>query len=37
VEAAVAAGATRKDAVRDVAAATGLPRNEVYRIAVGGP
>jgi len=36
VEAAVAAGATRKDAVREVAIATGLPRNEVYRIAVGG-
>lgn len=37
VEAAVAAGATRKDAVREIAAATGLARNEVYRIAVGGP
>jgi 16S rRNA (cytidine1402-2'-O)-methyltransferase len=37
VEAAVAAGASRKDAVREVAARTGLPRNEVYRIAVGGP
>jgi 16S rRNA (cytidine1402-2'-O)-methyltransferase len=37
VEAAVAQGATRKDAVRDVAAKMGLPRNEVYRIAVGGP
>jgi len=36
VEAAVAAGATRKDAVREVAIATGLPRNEVYRIGVGG-
>ncbi len=35
VEAAVTAGATRKDAVRDVAAKTGLPRNEVYRIAIG--
>ena len=37
VEAAMAAGATRKDAVREVATKTGLPRNEVYRIAVGGP
>jgi 16S rRNA (cytidine1402-2'-O)-methyltransferase len=37
VEAAVARGATRKDAVREVAAKTGLPRNEVYRIAVGEP
>ena len=36
VEKAVAAGASRKDAVRDVAASTGLPRNEVYRIAIGG-
>ena len=34
VRAAVSAGATRKDAVREVAAETGLPRNEVYRIAV---
>jgi 16S rRNA (cytidine1402-2'-O)-methyltransferase len=37
VEAAVTAGVSRKDAVRDVAARTGLPRNEVYRIAVGDP
>jgi 16S rRNA (cytidine1402-2'-O)-methyltransferase len=35
VESAVTAGATRKDAVRDVAAKMGLPRNEVYRIAIG--
>jgi len=37
VEAAVAGGASRKDAVREVAALTGLPRNEVYRIALEGP
>jgi len=30
-----AAGATRRDAVREVAKALGLPRNEVYRIALG--
>jgi 16S rRNA (cytidine1402-2'-O)-methyltransferase len=35
VDSAVTAGATRKDAVRDVAAKMGLPRNEVYRIAIG--
>jgi 16S rRNA (cytidine1402-2'-O)-methyltransferase len=37
VDAAVAGGASRKDAVREVAALTGLPRNEVYRIALEGP
>jgi 16S rRNA (cytidine1402-2'-O)-methyltransferase len=37
VEAAVAAGASRKDAVREVATLMGLPRNEVYRIALKGP
>jgi hypothetical protein len=37
VEAAVARGASRKDAVREIAGLTGLPRNEVYRIAVGVP
>ena len=37
VEAAVAGGASSKDAVREVAALTGLPRNEVYRIALEGP
>ena len=35
LRAAEAAGATRRDAVRDVAKALGLPRNEVYRIALG--
>jgi 16S rRNA (cytidine1402-2'-O)-methyltransferase len=35
VEARVAAGASRRDAVREVAAAFGVPRNDVYRIAVG--
>lgn len=29
-----AAGSTRRDAVREVASETGLPRNEVYRISV---
>jgi 16S rRNA (cytidine1402-2'-O)-methyltransferase len=37
VEALVAGGSSRKDAARDVAKATGLSRNEVYRIAVGAP
>ncbi len=31
-----AEGRTRRDAVRDVAAELGLPRNEVYRISLGG-
>lgn len=33
----VAQGATTKDAVKRVAAETGLPRNDVYRIAHSGP
>lgn len=36
VEALVASGSSRKDAARAVAEVLGLPRNEVYRIAVGG-
>lgn len=37
VDEAIANGASRKDAVREVAALTGMARNEVYRIAVQGP
>ncbi len=33
--AAIAAGATRRDAVRDVAREMGLPRNDVYRLSLG--
>ncbi|MCL4554832.1 MAG: 16S rRNA (cytidine(1402)-2'-O)-methyltransferase [Actinobacteria bacterium] len=36
LDALVSAGATRSDAIRLVARETGLPRNEVYRIAHGG-
>lgn len=35
LDARVRAGASRKDAVREVAAELGLPRNEVYRVSLG--
>jgi 16S rRNA (cytidine1402-2'-O)-methyltransferase len=37
VDALVAARVSRKDAIRTVAAETGLPKNTVYGIVVGGP
>lgn len=36
LKAAEAAGVSRRDAVRDIAAELRLPRNEVYRISLGG-
>lgn len=37
VEGLISEGLSRKDAAREVASAIGVPRNEVYRIAVGKP